>query len=267
MTSEFFLSWLHGVNNRMAAQDRKIILFIDNCSAHPDVQLSNVKVVFLPPNTTSKLQPCDAGIIQAVKTNYRKSLLRRLMHMMAEDPTANGAQLAAKITLFDACLWWARAWDLLDPQTIVKCFRRCGFGFGAQEDTTETLCASGVDDTDYAAVLGDVTLAEYVACDDDIQTRHEDVVPVTSSETDTAACTAVKHPDECDTAEAEDKEDPQPIVSKTASLHYLRQLEIFCIQQNLPDMRGIIHKLQTDVLAKTTLTAKQTTMKDFFKQR
>ena len=97
-----------------------------------------------------------------------------------------------------------------------------------------------------------------MACDDDIQTRHEGVVPVTSSETDTAAC---------DTAEAEDNEDPQPFVTKAASLNYLRQLEIFCLQQNLPDMREIINKLQADVLAKTCSTAKQTTMKDFFKRR
>ena len=47
------------VNNKMTAAGRRII-FIDNCPAHKLVVLSHVKVHFLPANTTSKLQPCDA---------------------------------------------------------------------------------------------------------------------------------------------------------------------------------------------------------------
>ena len=70
MTSELFREWLEHLN-----------MFVDNCSAHPDVQLSNMKLVFLPPNTTSRLQPCDAGIIATLKGLYRKWLLR---HILAE---------------------------------------------------------------------------------------------------------------------------------------------------------------------------------------
>jgi len=32
--------------------------------------------LFLPPNTTSKLQPLDSGIIHSLKVNYRNFLLR-----------------------------------------------------------------------------------------------------------------------------------------------------------------------------------------------
>ncbi len=34
--------------------------------------LQNVDVHFLPPNTTSKIQPMDAGIIMTFKKNYRR---------------------------------------------------------------------------------------------------------------------------------------------------------------------------------------------------
>ena len=51
-----------------------ILLFVDNCTAQYDVVPSNVKLIFLFPNTTSKLQPCDAGIIKTVKVHYRKKL-------------------------------------------------------------------------------------------------------------------------------------------------------------------------------------------------
>ena len=81
MTSELFREWLEHLNSKMSAQERNILMFVDNCSAHPDMQLSNMKLVFLPPNTTSRLQPCDAGIIATLKGPNRKCLLR---HILAE---------------------------------------------------------------------------------------------------------------------------------------------------------------------------------------
>ena len=79
MTGQLFKQWLDKVNNRMIQQHRSILLFIDNCSAHPDVICSNIKLVFLPPNTTAKLQPCDAGLIQNVKMHYHKLLVRHVL--------------------------------------------------------------------------------------------------------------------------------------------------------------------------------------------
>ena len=70
MTKYMFSEWLDAL--KMRAQKRNILLLLDNCSAHPDIELSNIKLVFLPLRTTSHLQPCDAGIIQAVKLQYRK---------------------------------------------------------------------------------------------------------------------------------------------------------------------------------------------------
>ncbi|GBO31507.1 hypothetical protein AVEN_270265-1 [Araneus ventricosus] len=50
----------------MCKEKRKIVLFIDNCTAHSLIpEMNAVKVAFLPPNTTSKLQPLDQGIIRS----------------------------------------------------------------------------------------------------------------------------------------------------------------------------------------------------------
>lgn len=38
------------------------------------LQLRYVELLFLPPNTTSRLQPLNAGIIAAVKAKYRRCL-------------------------------------------------------------------------------------------------------------------------------------------------------------------------------------------------
>ncbi|XP_008181899.1 tigger transposable element-derived protein 6-like [Acyrthosiphon pisum] len=51
----------------------KIILFLDNASSHTDTLiLKNIKLIFLPPNTTSICQPLDHGIIKNFKVHYRQ---------------------------------------------------------------------------------------------------------------------------------------------------------------------------------------------------
>ncbi|KAG3080163.1 hypothetical protein PI124_g18968 [Phytophthora idaei] len=41
------------------------------------MELSNAKVVLLPPSTTSKIQPLDAGIIASLKRRYRQRQLQQ----------------------------------------------------------------------------------------------------------------------------------------------------------------------------------------------
>ncbi|XP_045107142.1 tigger transposable element-derived protein 1-like [Portunus trituberculatus] len=53
----------------------KILLLVDIAPSHPASleNLSNIKLAFLPPNTTSLLQPCDQGLIQMFKSYYLRS--------------------------------------------------------------------------------------------------------------------------------------------------------------------------------------------------
>uniref|UniRef100_U9UAX0 Uncharacterized protein n=1 Tax=Rhizophagus irregularis (strain DAOM 181602 / DAOM 197198 / MUCL 43194) TaxID=747089 RepID=U9UAX0_RHIID len=56
----------------------------DNAPTHlldETIQLSNIKVYFLPPNTTAHLQPLDAGIINSFKAQYRKLLIANRIEM------------------------------------------------------------------------------------------------------------------------------------------------------------------------------------------
>uniref|UniRef100_K7F9R4 HTH CENPB-type domain-containing protein n=1 Tax=Pelodiscus sinensis TaxID=13735 RepID=K7F9R4_PELSI len=57
----------------------KILLLLDNAPGHPntlDDMHPNVKVVFLPPNTTSLIQPMDQGVIASFKAYYDEMTLR-----------------------------------------------------------------------------------------------------------------------------------------------------------------------------------------------
>ena len=71
MTSIFFEEWLNEWNAELSKVGRKIALVLDNAPCHPKLTLSNIELVFLPPNTTSHLQPLDQGIIANFKVKYR----------------------------------------------------------------------------------------------------------------------------------------------------------------------------------------------------
>ena len=79
MTAEIFTEWLQTFISDMLRENRNIMLLADNCSAHPQSaadRLSNIRLTFLPPNTTSIIQPCDQGIIRNLKTYYRAQIVR-----------------------------------------------------------------------------------------------------------------------------------------------------------------------------------------------
>jgi hypothetical protein len=74
------LSSYNSAINLVQTRKRKIISLLYNCPAQPVLQnLENIKVVFIPANTTSILQPMDQGDIRNLKCHYRKLLLLRIV--------------------------------------------------------------------------------------------------------------------------------------------------------------------------------------------
>ncbi|KAH8036562.1 hypothetical protein HPB51_001596 [Rhipicephalus microplus] len=68
MTRVLFGNWLKEFDDDVVAKKRNIPLILYNCSAHRlYAELKALKILFLPPNVTAKLQPLDMGIIQNFK--------------------------------------------------------------------------------------------------------------------------------------------------------------------------------------------------------
>ena len=66
MTTEITIQVLTALDRKLDVENGKVLLFLDNAASHPETiqgNLKNIKPVLLPKNTTSQLQPCDAGII------------------------------------------------------------------------------------------------------------------------------------------------------------------------------------------------------------
>ena len=131
MVSDLFTKWLTKLDKQYQRAGRKVAMVIDNCPAHPNVQtsLEAMKLIFLPHNTTSKLQPCDEGIIQNLKMQYRKYLLIKLI-------AAIEAKEEFSPNLLDALYLLRLSWDNVAQQTIANCFRRCGFAIPEGSSST-----------------------------------------------------------------------------------------------------------------------------------
>jgi hypothetical protein len=154
MCTEIFDDWLLGLNRFAKMGQRQLVLLLDNAKCHSLLQhrmvaewpdrpradiameekleglttwrLSNLRVVFLPPNTTSFVQPLDQGIIACVKARYRKRLLQWLMGE-SNKPSNNGKLISdLKPTIREAIRWMATIWSNLEEDIVQKCWRRTG---------------------------------------------------------------------------------------------------------------------------------------------
>ena len=127
MSSEILGKVLSAFNQKMKGKDLSILMLMDNAGCRPEYfkdKYSNIKIVFLPPNTTSKLQPLDLGIIQNFKVDYRHLLLRFVLAKIEECSTAS--DVVKSVNLLMAICWVAHAWNTVSPDTISKCFKKGG---------------------------------------------------------------------------------------------------------------------------------------------
>ena len=113
MDSEIFSDYVRKLDTKFDAEGRKIVLIIDNCPAHPNVDnLRAIQLVFLPPNTTSKTQPMDQGVIRALKPFYRTNVVRRQIKYVDEGKTT------PKINILQAMRMLVKSWDATSINTV-----------------------------------------------------------------------------------------------------------------------------------------------------
>ena len=169
-------------NRKMVKEKRNIILLMDNVSSHSPSfceSFSNVKVVFLPVNTTSRLQPLDAGIIKNFKVHYRKQLLNHVLAKVNEEGSnENVSTICKSVNVLLAIRWIKQAWEDVTVCTIKNCFRRCGaIPRNVDEETATSAPFADLDseeeDTTLSSLDGlvsqiasDITAVKYVNEDD-----------------------------------------------------------------------------------------------------
>lgn len=98
---------------------QKALLLLDNCPGHPHADDLNkidscIRVMFLPPNVTPLLQPMDQNVIQAIKMQYKKSLLYTVLSK--DDSVVKSLK---SFNLKDMVFSLANAWENLNKKVIV----------------------------------------------------------------------------------------------------------------------------------------------------
>ncbi|KAF7235282.1 Tigger transposable element-derived protein 1 [Varanus komodoensis] len=91
----------------------KILLVLDNAPGHPsslDDLHPNVKVVFLPPNTTSLLQPMDQGVIATFKAYYLRRIFSQAVRAV-ENSVMSLREFWKNYSIYDAIKNIADSWD------------------------------------------------------------------------------------------------------------------------------------------------------------
>jgi hypothetical protein len=122
MTKRIFKEWIKYFDRR--AIGRKVLLVLDNYSAHilnnvelNKLQLENTRILYLPPNFTSRLQHLDAGVIAAFKKRYSEEYFKIVLSRLdcnVENPSS--------ISLYDCIQISIDVWDIIGSNTIINCF-------------------------------------------------------------------------------------------------------------------------------------------------
>jgi DDE superfamily endonuclease/Tc5 transposase DNA-binding domain len=119
MTGSIFQDYLRHFDRHV---NRPVLLLIDNAPSHifEGLELQNVEILCLPPNTTSKLQPLDAGIIATFKKHYRRRQIAWGLDQLdvGENPY--------KVNQLQAMRWVRMVWNALNPLVIGNCWRHTG---------------------------------------------------------------------------------------------------------------------------------------------
>ena len=125
MDEAIFKQYLQSWDSMLASEDTQILLLLDNFSGHfTDYDCDNIRLYYFPPNTTSELQPLDAGIISSFKQGYKQRLTKSALESIENGDLESYCQ---NITVLDAIKLAQIAWNDVCQQTIVNCWKHCGY--------------------------------------------------------------------------------------------------------------------------------------------
>ncbi|XP_051790420.1 tigger transposable element-derived protein 1 isoform X1 [Erpetoichthys calabaricus] len=105
----------------------KILLILDNAPGHPahlDDFHPNVKVLFLPPSTTSLVQPMEQGLTENFKAYYLRTTFAQAVAAIDRNPNLSVREFWQSYSLYHGILNIAKAWQELSPNCCVAVWKR-----------------------------------------------------------------------------------------------------------------------------------------------
>ncbi|CAI5483088.1 unnamed protein product [Closterium sp. Yama58-4] len=133
-------AFIEPLNASFFAEAMQVVLLVDDASSHRmetetavrenilgfrTVKLSNIRVVYLPPNTTAFTQPLDQGVISAVKARFRQKVIVDWLRLW-DDSGSPASMQSLKPTTSATVVYLFEALDAVEGDTIQRCWFYAG---------------------------------------------------------------------------------------------------------------------------------------------
>ncbi|GFQ97926.1 tigger transposable element-derived protein 1 [Trichonephila clavata] len=97
----------------------KVLLVLDNAGCHNiELDHTNVKIVFLPPNCTSLIQPLDQGVIRTLKMYYTCQLFQTIFDRLENGEDKTLTQVWMEFSALDCIRNVSSACAEIKPSTL-----------------------------------------------------------------------------------------------------------------------------------------------------
>lgn len=202
-------------------------------------------------------------------------LLRKVLSVVGNNPSATAEQIAKEVTVLDACRWIKKASSEVKAETVTKCFSACGFSASAPElidefdEEDDIVLARLVNSVSIALNIPESpTVSDYTSIDNNVNTSEElsDLEFLTN---DDGASEVADDGSDC-----EDDNAPPTVTLELKTyadaVHYAQQLKLFCLEKNMPKLFEHFAEGEDELRNKEVsikCVSKQSALSDYFQAR
>ena len=251
----------------MGKKSRKVVLLIDNCPVHPEIKnLTNINLIFLPPNTTSVLQPMDQGVMRSLKAHYRKKVVRLCIK------TVESKKPLPKISILQAMKHLVSSWNAVSKETIVNYFKKSNISQSNEQ------AAVNDDDDPFKSLLEDLEKLHELYNDaiqpnlsaESFADLDSEVVTSASFSNDDDIITEVIEGENEDSKDDQDDEESTPPTRPSTNkvedaLETLQDLSLFSMPND--EICSLVLNMESLLVCEQIDNLKQSVVTDFFKRR
>ncbi|XP_063235778.1 jerky protein homolog isoform X1 [Bacillus rossius redtenbacheri] len=258
----------------------KIVLVLDNCSAHPAAETldrDNVSVMYLPPNCTALIQTQDQGILLSLKCCYCTEFMKHFLSDLNGGKTIS--EIKKEYTIKDVIWSLARAWEGMPASTFHKAWfklwptlvyrdevhdkgNEADFKGFEQKNVNELLeYAKNITNPELEDLqLQEQNIVEWFCVDDN--------VPVVHHFSDKEILDSVKcNKDDGNNESSSDEDEPHEKISQDECLHHIERLIAGLEQRSYVNNQQIMHlyMLQKQLTEQKHKRVRQQRISDIFK--
>ena len=264
MDGVLFKEWVKDLNKKFESKKRRVALIIGNCPAHPVIDnLSRIKLVFLPPKTTSVSQSMGQGITRCLKANYRKRLVKLILRSLDSNKPLS------RVSLLTALQLLASAWNEVSQATIVNCFKK------AKISGKDQTIAINDEDDPFKEINKDLqelrekdsSLVPESMTAEDLASADDAVITTESTLTDEEMLEEATKIDDDGVEDIEDENDEELVAPSARdvekSLEILKSLSLFSEPRG-GQMQDLINKFETLLIREKVEKSKQVSITSYF---